>query len=232
MLGSLPVLEIRHRLNSEFQPMHHTSGMRRTLYAAVASTLAISMGALGLASAEAATITPDSVNPAPHIYDCLGALFSDAVAHQQYCGAGSRGTAPPSTLAPTFSSPPVACQPVGSLPYPLFVTFKTAALDDSVIGSDFARHLGGTHLATLLRCPPPCTASLGRPAFPKFDVASVDQTLSPTGFGQHLAGLHVAFCCFSSLSRPLFSTFGVATLDDQMVNPASVLGRNPLAAVC
>ena len=212
--------------------MHHTSGLRRALHAAVASTLAISMGALGLASAQAATITPDSVNPAAHVFDCLGALFSDPAAHQQYCGSGSGGSMPPPTLAPTFSSPAVTTCTYVSLPSPLFVTFKTASIDGSVIGSDFARHLGGTRVATLLDCPPPCTASLDRRAFPTFDMASLDQILSPTGLGQHLSGLHIAFCCFSSLSRPLFSTFGVATLDEQMAIPASALGRNPLAAVC
>ena len=179
--------------------MHHTSGLRRALHAAVASTLAISMGALGLASAQAATITPDSVNPAAHLYDCLGALFSDPVAHQQYCGPGSGGTTPPSTLAPTFSSPEVTCINITSLEVPLFATFKTASIDNSVIGSDFARHLAGVHVGIIhvaTNCaPPPTPCSLGTldlQAFSAFKMASLDDTLSPADFGQHFTGLHVA----------------------------------------
>lgn len=224
--------EIRHQLNREFQPMLHTSECRRALHAVVGSTLALSMGALGLASANAATITPDNVSPAAHVFDCLGALFSDPAAHQQYCGSGSGGTTPPSTLAPTFSSPAVTCQPVGNLPSPQFVIFKTASLDDSVIDSDLARHLTGTHVSSLPDCPPPCTASLDRPTFPTFDIASLDRAFSPAGLGEHLTGLRVAFCCYSSLSRPLFSTFGVATLEDHVAIPASTVGRSPLAGVC
>ena len=206
--------------------MHHTSGLRRTLHAAVASTLAISMGALGVASAQAATVTPDSVNPAAHIYDCLGALFSDPAAHQQYCGPGSGGTTPPSTLAPTFSSPAVTCA-FTSLQAPLFATFKTALIDNSVIVSDFARHLSGLQLATTW-APKPCSAGLDRPAFSAVEIASLDDTVSPVVFGQHSAGLRVANCCISSLERPLFSPFGVATLDEAVTIPPGALRRTDL----
>ena len=168
--------------------MHHTSGLRRALHVAVASTLALSMGALGLASAQAATITPDSVNPAAHIYDCLGALFSDPAAHQQYCGPGSGGSTPPSTLAPTFSSPAVTCQPVGSLQAPLFATFKTASLDDSLSPADIGHHFAGLRVALPIGCCP--GASLSRPLFSTFGVATLEDGLTiPRGALRHTDSL-------------------------------------------
>jgi hypothetical protein len=215
--------------------MQHTSEWQRALRAAVASTLALSMGALGVASAEAATITPDSVSPSAHFTDCLSALFSDPAAHQQYCGTGNGGpltTTTPSTLAPT-SNDPIPAVPTctyTNLQAPLFTTFKTATIDDSAIGSDFARHLGGVHVAYY--CPPdPCQASLARPAFQAFELASIDTGLTPADFGQHFGGHRVAInCCLGSLGRPLFSTFGVATLDDALTVPATALGHDALVA--
>ena len=200
--------------------MHHTSGLRRALHVAVASTLALSMGALGLASAQAATITPDSVNPAAHIYDCLGALFSDPAAHQQYCGPGSGGSTPPSTLAPTFSSPAVTCA-FTSLQAPLFATFKTASLDDlGPVG--FGKHFVSQRVATGYGC---CISSLPRPLFSAFEIASINENLSPVDFGQLSTGLRVANtnCCISSLGSTLFSTFNVATLDDALTIPNGAL---------
>ena len=185
-----------------FLPMQHTSEWQRALRAAVASTLALSMGALGVASAEAATITPDSVSPSAHFTDCLSALFSDPAAHQQYCGGGASGpltTTTPSTLAPTTNSPEVTClPPVGSIFTPLFSTFKTASLD---------------------------TAGLKASANVAFDFFSVGARYE--GFGLHSSGMRVATraCCpgNASLSRPSFYTFSIATLEGALVVPQSAL---------
>ena len=68
------------------------SNRRRIAGYAGAGALAVAMSlALGGSAANSQTVTPQSVDPVQHFFDCLGVLITDGEAHAAYCSPGQPG---------------------------------------------------------------------------------------------------------------------------------------------
>jgi hypothetical protein len=84
------------------------------------------MGLSGFSAAEAAGITPPSVNGLQHFFDCFGAMVHDGAAHQQYCSPGS--AVPSNSSLGSFSGGALTCHYYSSLTRPLFKNYDVASL--------------------------------------------------------------------------------------------------------
>ena len=107
-------------------------GLMRTLrsHGMVAGlSLGAMMGLSGFSAAQAAGVTPPSVNGLQHFFDCFGAMVHDGAAHQQYCSPGS--AVPSNSSLGSFSGgAALTCHYYTSLDRPLLRNYDVATLGE------------------------------------------------------------------------------------------------------
>jgi hypothetical protein len=155
----------------------------RPLRAAAGVSLGILMGASGFSAAQAAEVTPASVNGVKHFFDCLGVLIQDGPAHQQYCSPGS--WVPSNSSLSSFSGGALVCHPYyTSLDRPLFGRYDVASLGnwDEVAPSNGP----APELVAVKGCPCGYWSEIA-PLFDAFTVATLEPQVDwPTNPGPTL----------------------------------------------
>ena len=153
---------------------------------------------LSATGSQAASITPDSVNPWQHIVDCWGAMLHDSSTHQASCSPGQAGTNTTLvTPVPGGGSgvPHVTC-PVG-LGRSVFPTYQVASLDETIGAPSAASHGNKIYFADCGTSCGTCTDGAQRDVV-LFDairrVASLDERLDSPAESDAAHGTLIACC--------------------------------------